>query len=154
MMIEMPGHQRDIQIACLTDRFAIVEGLQHSKQASMALHHTCQRIKMPRPCLAAHSSPGCLRLCRRLDGIVQILNRSERRIGQFIAGRRFDRDKRSSLFGGHKASIDEMAESPVMTGKPGAHIAVGFGRRTVIKGIKKIGNSHFSCPVLKPSDGG
>jgi hypothetical protein len=38
VVVEVPGHERDVEVAGLADRLAVVEALQHREQARVLLY--------------------------------------------------------------------------------------------------------------------
>jgi hypothetical protein len=72
-MIEMAGDQRNVDIARLTDRLAIVDRFQNREKALPFLHMARERINMLRPLEAGKRRPFRLSLSRRSDGGVDVL---------------------------------------------------------------------------------
>ena len=78
----MPLRQRDINVAAFADRFAVVEGLQHSKQAAVFLQKACDGIKVARTAMPTQASPLWLRFARGGDRIADLRSSGLRQIGQ------------------------------------------------------------------------
>ena len=76
MVIEMPRHERNIDVARLANRLAVVERLQHSKPPRVLLHLPRQRIEIPRPLMPRQRLPTGQRRPRRLHRAIDL-----RRIG-------------------------------------------------------------------------
>ena len=141
MVIEMARRQRHVEITRLTDRLAIVEAFDDSEETGMALDETGQRIKMTRAAMAAEPGPAGLRLARRLHRRVDIARRSFRQLRQHFAGRGLQRVEMT--FAIDPLAGDEVAETLVVLGEPGARFGIALGRRAVIHRIEIMCDAHF-----------
>ena len=56
-MVEVAGHERDIEIPGLADRLAVVERLQHGEQAGVLLHVAGERVEVAGAGVPAHLPP-------------------------------------------------------------------------------------------------
>ncbi len=118
MMIEMPGGERNIDIARLADRFAIVERLDHGEETRMLLHHAGKRIKMPGATFPAEPAPLLLRRTRGLHRRIDIGTKPLGDAGQRLAGGRIMRLETMPL-ASHPSAVDEMPKSAAMARDPG-----------------------------------
>ena len=64
MMIKMPRHERNVDVAALADGLAVVHGLKHGQTARVLLHLPCQRVEITRALVAAQRLPRGQRLAR------------------------------------------------------------------------------------------
>jgi hypothetical protein len=53
VVVEVAGDQRDVDVARLADRLAVVERLQHGEQAGVLLHLARERVEVARAAVAA-----------------------------------------------------------------------------------------------------
>src|SRR5205807_9095483 len=58
MMIEVAGDERDVEIARLADRLAVVEALEHRQEPGVLLHRTGERVQVTRAGVARERGPG------------------------------------------------------------------------------------------------
>ncbi len=72
-MIEMAGDQRNVDVAQLADRLAVVDRFQNRQKALTLLHMARERIDMLRPLEPGERRPFRLSLPRRGDGGVDVL---------------------------------------------------------------------------------
>ena len=61
VVVEVPRHERHVDVARLADRLAVVERLEHGEQPAVLLHLPRERVEVPRPRRArrAPTTPGC-----------------------------------------------------------------------------------------------
>ena len=76
MVVEVPGDQRDVDVARLANRLAVVHGLQHGKEAVALLYVAGDRVEIFRPLVARQLRPVLKRPRRSRDGAVDILGRA------------------------------------------------------------------------------
>ena len=76
MMIEMAGDERNVDVAQLADRLAVVDRFQDREKALPLLHVARERIEMLRPLEAGERRPFGLRLARRGDRGVDVARRA------------------------------------------------------------------------------
>ena len=108
-MIEVPRDQRNVDVARLADRLAVVDRLEHGEEALALLHVTRERVEMLRALVAGERRPFRQRLARRRDRGVDVGGRALRRAGDPLAGRGVeDVEQRAGL---GEAAADEMAEA-------------------------------------------
>src|SRR2546426_12027492 len=72
VMGQVTGHERDVEIARLANRLAVVEALEHRQQPGMLLHRTRERVEVTRTGVARQRGPGGKRLARRGNGSIHI----------------------------------------------------------------------------------
>ena len=68
VMVEVPGHQRDIQGAGLPDGLPVVHALQHREEPPVLLDPPGQGVQVPRPAMGAQGPPARLSGPSRLHG--------------------------------------------------------------------------------------
>ena len=90
MMIEMAGDERNVDVARLADRLAVVDRLQDREEALALLDVARKRIEMLRPLEAGERRPFGLRLPRRRDRSVDIRRRALGRARDQFAGGRIE----------------------------------------------------------------
>ena len=140
VIVEMPRHQRHVDVTRLADRLAIVEGFQNRQQARMFLHQAGQRIKVLRAFVPRQARP--FRLCAPggAHGGVDIGNRALTDLRQYLAGCRVPAVKQRT--GCHERAVDPMAELPVMPRDPGQRPGRGFRGGAIAHIVENLFNCH------------
>ena len=150
MMIEMAGDQRNVDIARLADRLAIVDRFQNRQETLALLHMARERIKMLRPLEAGERRPFGLSLPRRGDRCVDVGRRALRRAGDAFAGRGIEDLEQVAGLG--EDAVDEMPEAGLVLFEPNSDMLAAFRGRTVVHRAQDVlDDAHRS---LKPSRGG
>ncbi len=149
MIVEMPGHQRHINVTRLADRLAIVQGFQDREKPGMLLYQPRQRIKHPRAALPAHACP--LHLRRPCGG-----HRSRNvaacplaDLGQHLARRRVAGFKHSARRG--EGAIDPMPKAPLMARNPGKRLGIALGGRAISHAVEN--RSHAGHLLVLSANG-
>jgi hypothetical protein len=120
VVVEMPRHKRHVDVAALADRLAVVERLQHGKQAGALLHMAGQRIEVARALVARQRSPGGLGGAGGSNGGGDIIGTALTDQGQELPGGGLRVSNRSCRRG--EPAADEMAEPVgVPASEPGRH---------------------------------
>ena len=86
VIVEMPRHQRNINVATLADGLAVVHRLQHGEQPRMLLHQPRQRIKIARASMRSQRAPFRSSSARRTNRRVHISSAALRDGRQFLPG--------------------------------------------------------------------
>ena len=129
-MVEMAGDQRNVDVAQLADRLAVVDRLQDGEKALPLLHMARQRINMLRPLEARKRRPFRLGLPRRRDRGVDVFRRALRDARDAFAARRIEDIEQGAGLG--ESAVDEMAEAGFMLFEPNADMLGAFRGRTVV----------------------
>src|SRR6266567_7105115 len=117
-MGQVTSHERDVEIARLANRFAVVEALEHRQQPGMLLHRTRERVEVTRTSVARQGGPGGKRLARRGDRGIHILLARLRDARQSRSrGGVDDVEPRVALSFG-PAPADEYSERPILPRDP------------------------------------
>ena len=111
MVIEVPRHQRNVDVAALADRLAVVHRLQHGEEPLAFLHVPRQRIEMPRPRLARQRRPGGKRRPRRRHRRVGVGLAAECDAAEQRAVGRVVHLELPAVARGDEAAADEVAEA-------------------------------------------
>jgi hypothetical protein len=82
MVIEVPHRERDVDVARLADRLAVVQGLQHREQPCMLLQAARQRVQHARAPMAAERLPGGQRRGGGLHRLVDLRGAGLRHLRQ------------------------------------------------------------------------
>ena len=109
VMVEMAGDQRNVDVARLTDRLAVVDRFQNGQKALPLLHMARERINMLRPLEAGKRRPFRLGLSRRGDGGVDVLRRALRNARDALAARGIEDIEQ--VAGLREDAVDEMPEA-------------------------------------------
>ncbi len=141
VVIEMPRDQRNVDVAALADRLAVVHRLQHREQPRLLLHDPRQRIKHPRPRLRV-LRPSPLRLPRRRHRLGDVARAALRHARQHLARRRIAALERLARRG--EPPADPVPEPPRMTVEPSVHLAPPLRRRPVFHRLEDVADGHAS----------
>ena len=146
VVIEVPGDQRDVEIARLTNRFAVVETLEHGEQPGVALHLARERVQIAGACVRRQRRPAWGRGSRPRDGGVDVSLAPLRDAGENRCGRGVDRLEVLSFHRSGPPAIDEMAEPPVVVlPDPLQRGCVAFRRRPVLHRLEQLGDGrHYT----------
>ena len=147
VMIKMPGHQRDIDIARFADRLAIIQRLEHGQRPAVFLHQPRQPIENARPAMPRQGGPVRLRAARRGNRQIEIGFAALGDFGQHFTGRRIDRLEPRTRTRRHPVAVDKMAETPLVTVEPGDDRCRPLGGGAVIHRVEKFGDAHRMSPV-------
>ena len=130
MMIEMAGDERNVDVARLADRLAVVDRFQDREKALPLLHMARERIEMLRPLEAGKRRPFGLRLPRRGDGGVDVARRALGRARDPLAGRRIEDVEQVAGLG--EGAVDEAPEAALVLVEPGPDVLAAFGRGAIV----------------------
>ncbi len=139
----MAGDERDVDVACLADRLAVVHRFEDGEQARMFLNLTGDGVQITRPCMTRKLTPASESFSRRLDRVQHIVFAGFGDIRQFLLGGRVDgwipflRGRVTPFV------VDKKLELAVVCSDP---IQGGFGRfgsGSVGEGVEYFGDSHF-----------
>ena len=137
---EVRGDQRDVDVAGLANRLAVVEGLEHGEFAGALLDDARDAVEVLRALATGHLGPRVLvRRTRRLDRALDICGTSVGDLAQDLFGRGVD-----GLEGGAVDGLDEIPvdEEPVVGGD--VHHGPGFGCGGVVEGHRTPSRSSRS----------
>jgi hypothetical protein len=118
MVIEVPGNERDVDVAGLADGLAVVERLQDGKEPAVLQDLPGQRVQIPGPGMTTESPPLGL---GRSGGTNRPVHVARTGLGQppdRLAGRRVQRLEGLSLTLRPSAG-DKQSETPAVTFQPG-----------------------------------
>ena len=138
MVIEVPRDKRDVDIARLTDRLAIVERLEHGEQAGMALHQAGQGIEIARPLVAAEFGPIILCRSRGCDSSINIGWSGLSDVAEPLGIGGIERFEAPALGGRAPFTADKKIKTPVMAVQPFFRFARAFRRRAIFHAVEDI----------------
>ena len=138
----MAGDQRDVDVAGLADRLAVVDGLQRRQQPRMALHQPGERIEMAGAAMAAEPVPAGLGGARRGDRRFDVGLAGLSQAGKPLAGGGIDALQPLRSGGWTPGAADEEVEAVVMRLEPGARRPVRLRRRSIVHGLEDLGDAH------------
>ena len=143
VIIKMAGDERDVNIARLADRLAVVHCFEDGEQARMFLDLTGDGVQITRPCMTRQLAPASEGFSRRLDRVLHIVFAGFGYIRQFLLGRRVD--GRIPFLRGRVAPfvVDKKLELAVVRGNPIQSRFRGFGSGSVGEGVENLGDCHF-----------
>src|ERR1017187_7422388 len=72
MVVEVPRHERDIDVATLTNRFAIVHGFKDCEEPGVLLHQSRQSVEIASPSMRSEGSPLWRCSARRANGSIDV----------------------------------------------------------------------------------
>src|SRR6185437_6998269 len=134
VVIKVPGDQRDIDVAALPDRLAVVEAFEHREKPRMLLHLAGDGIEIFAALKARERRPALERRARRLDRLVDIGRSAAAQFRQHLAVRWIGGGE--CLPRGGPFAIDEMAEPSTMRSKPVERRLRALGRGTVFQRLE------------------
>src|SRR2546430_4251198 len=76
-MVEVSGDERDVEIAGLADRLAVVQAFEHREQPRVLLDGARQRVEMTRPGMSGQRRPRAERVARGGHRGIYLRRRSE-----------------------------------------------------------------------------
>ena len=150
VMVEVAGDQGNVDVARFADRLAVVDRLEHGKEALALLHVAGERVEMTRTLVAGERRPFRQRLARRRDRRVDVGVRALRRAGDPLAGRRVEHVEQRAGLG--EPPVDEMAEARRMLREPGPDVLAAFRRRAIVHGAQDVLDQRHRLS-LTPSRG-
>ena len=140
MMIEVAYQQRHINVACLANGLAVVQRLQHAKEAAVALNAAGDGVQVTRAGVPAELRPWAEGTPRGSHGGIHIRAAGLRDVCDGRTGGRVHTFKRGS--GCSKFALDEEPKAALMRVQPGVGRAGRLGRRPVIHGFQNLSNRH------------
>ncbi len=140
MMIEMAGHQRDINVAGFPDGFAVIDGLEHSEKAGMFLDLPSNGVKIARPLMTGESAPVLKGSGGRLNRLVDLSAASLTDGGDRRFIRRIDHLKRAASF--DEPPINEMPKTAPMLFEPRVYKFSALRSRAVFHGGEYLSNTR------------
>ena len=138
VMVEMAGHERDIDVAAFADRLAVIHGLEHGEEAAVLLDQAGDGIEIFAALIARQRTPGREGGASGLDRCIDILGGAIGDVGELLAiGWVVGGEGLARLGPG---AINEMAELLAMRIEPGERHIGALGRRTVVEGFEDLGD--------------
>ncbi len=138
VVVEVAGHERDVDVARLADRLAVVEGLQHRQEALTLLDMAGEPVEVPGPDVTGGlwTNPRRRRVPprRRVDVLRRALGHGRERL---VSRRVADREGLAGD-GRGEASVDEVTEAAFVRLEPGPRVVVGFGSGTIVHGVEDL----------------
>jgi len=141
VVVEVPRHQRDVEVARLADRLAVVERLQHGQQARVLLDLAGERVEVARAAVATERLPGGQRGAGGAHGAVDVGVAALGAQRERGAGGRVDGLEGVGA-GGFEHAVDHMPEAPAVPRQPGAGGVGGLGGGAVVERLEQVANGH------------
>ena len=144
VVIEVAGDQRNIDVAALADRLAVIHGLEHGQAAGMLLHGPRQRVQI------SSSRVRCQGLPFRQGGAcgahrsVNVRCRSLGNRGKLLAGRGISGFEVSAVRRLPPRTVDKMSEAAAMSIQPGERLFRVLRRGTVFHGDELFSDAHIA----------
>jgi len=142
MVVEVPGDERDVDVARLADGLAVFHRLDDREETAVALDQAGERVEILGPFVARQRRPCRLRPRGGLDR------------GIDVRGRRLCH-ARKNLAGGRRDGLEALAAGRLLPGPaheqpghaaepldPGARIPVALRRRTIFHRLEDFGDRH------------
>jgi hypothetical protein len=139
VVVEVAGHQRQVDVARLADRLAVVERLQHGEQPAVLLHLPGEGVQVPRPRVSADGPPVRLRRAGRAHRAVHVPRAGLGQPGERLAGGRIEGLERLAA-GLRPSPADEQPEAAAVLLQPRLGRRYRLGRRAVCHGAEDVGN--------------
>ena len=132
------------------DGLAVVDRLQHRKEALALLHVAGERVEEASALQAGKRRPFGQRLARRRDRRVHVGRRALRRAGDPFACRRVEHVEQVARR--REPPVDEAAEAAVVLCEPGPDVFAALGRGAVVHRAQNVPDERHA--VLTPLRGG
>ena len=145
MVIEMPGDERDINVAGLADRLPVIECFEHREEAFALLDVPGNRVEITRTGMAGQCGP-----CREgrrggADGGVDITSGAFGDVGKrFIACGVHDA-KRAAFRRLHKGATNIVTKAVPMVFEPFPHGRFGFRSRAILHCVQNFFDGGHWC---------
>ena len=140
VVVEVARDQRDVDVARLADRLAVVERLEHGEQARVLLHLARERVEVARALVAGQAAPGGEGAPRGLDRRTNLFGRRLRDPRELLAGGGIDAVE--VLAPRREGAADEVAEDPPVAVEPLDRGPRRFGRRAVLHRLEDLRHLH------------
>jgi hypothetical protein len=136
-------HEREIDVARLLDRLAVVDRLQHGQLPRPFLDRAGDAIEVLGPLAARQASPRPLRPPRRGHGGVDVLRSGGGDLGEDLLGGRVD-----GLEGAAVTGLDELAADEQAVGRRDGDDVARLGRGGVVpRGGDEVGDGGHQSNV-------
>ena len=142
VMVEVASDERNIDVAGLADRLAVVEALEHGEQPGMFLHRARQGVEVARPGVAGEARPGGQGGTRGGDGGVHVRCAGLDDPGERGARRRVDDVEAAAVLPRHPPAAHVEPERAAVTGKPLQDRLIGLRRRPVLHRLEDLADAR------------
>ena len=145
-MIEVPGDERDVEIARLADRLAVIEALEHREEPRMPLHLTGERVEEAGAHVGREPRPDGRRRIGGGNGRIDVRLAPLRDARQDRLRRGIDRLEIVAFGGSNPTAGDEVPEAPVVVlFEPLQRRRVALRRRSVLHRLEQLGDGcHYT----------
>ncbi len=136
----MPGDEGDVDVAALTDRFAVVEGFQRGEEAGVFLGEAREGVEDLRAFVDREGGPFRLGSAGGFHRVGDVVGGALGDLGEGLAGGGVR--GREGLTRRGEAAVDEMAEAAVVFGDPGEGLGGGFRGGAVGHAVEDFLDGH------------
>src|SRR5450631_1512049 len=143
VVVEVPRHERDVDVAALANRLAIVHGFKDREEPGVLLHQSRQSVEIASPSMRSEGSPLWRCSARRANGSIDVSGPALGDRGQFLAIRGVDRVEIFSRGRRLPRSSDEESKVPSMTLQPSFRFFGILGSGPILHADKFFGNAHW-----------
>ena len=150
VMIEVTGDERNVDVARLADRFAVVERFENREQTGMFLNLSGEGIEIAGAPMRAQVPPSCLRVARGRHGGIHVCRSCLRDRCEHAACRRIEclealsRRARAPLTG------DKQPEGAVMLRDPCIRRGCALGSGAIIHRLKYLRHCRHRSSLSRP----
>ena len=143
VVIEVAGDQRNIDVAALANRLAVVHGLEHGETAGMLLHGSRQRVEIASSRVRSERLPFRQSCAGGSDGGVDVRSRSLGDCRELLAGGGIGGFEVSTFRRLSPCAVDEMSEAAAVEIQPGEGFFRVLRRGTVFHGDELFSDAHI-----------
>jgi hypothetical protein len=154
VVVEVARDERDVEVARLADRLAVVERLEHREQPRVLLHRARERVQVAGAPVSAERRPRGLRLAGRAHRAVHVVGRPLRHAREHRAGRRIVHVEQLGALRAVPVAADVVrALAPALL-QPAAGLGVALGGRAVGERLEQLGDGGRARRGAPGRDGG
>jgi len=147
VMVEVAGDERNIEIARLADRLAVVETLEHGEEPRVALDLTSNRVEVASAGMRGEGCPPRSGGACGRDGRVDVSVAALRHAREHRGGRGVDRLEVLALGRRHPLATDVVAELRVVVRfEPLERRRGALGRRPVVHRLEQLRDGRHLTP--------
>src|SRR5262249_26013476 len=150
VIVKMAPDQRDINIAALANRLAIVHRFQHCQPSRMLLYLPGHRIEVASSHMRGERLPTRQRSARAAHSSVNVRGRTLCYRGERFSRGGIESVEENSFRGKVKSAVDEMAEPALVTIQPDQCLARVLRRGAILHRQEFFRDTHEIVLTLDP----
>src|SRR5580704_17615265 len=148
VMIEMPRHQRNVEVTALANRFSVVHGFENGQAARVLLYLSRKGVEVTSPGVRSERLPTGKGGAGGFDRSVNVRGRSFCNTGKLFSGRRVSGVEVFPGRGRGPCAIDEVAEAAFVLVEPRQRLFRVLWRWTVLHSNELFSDAHLLLYIL------